>query len=283
MKTTIAIALLILFASIATAEEDALSAASQAFTDGDYEKVVLLCAGIKAASEDHARALYLGGEAYLQLGQFKEAEAAFRSLIALRPKSVPAMTGLGRALLGLDRAKDAVDVLRKAFKANRRDAGAQRALGDALAATGQKKEAAKILTRAFAADKKAALTCRSLVVVLLECDAPAEARSAAKKLVKSRPDHPMGHFLLGLVLDREGEDEQAIAAYEQAIEKDGKFLDAHKNLAILCHTANPLYQDSVRTEKALKHYAIYFELGGKDPELKQSYLQMKGFLESMRR
>ena len=112
-------------------------------------------------------------------------------------------------------------------------------------------------------------------------EAIALSNQAAKKLVKSRPDHPMGYFLLGLVLDREGEEKQAIAAYELAIEKDGKFLDAHKNLAILCHTANPLYQNKVRTKKALEHYALYFELGGKDPELERSYLQMKGFLESM--
>jgi len=281
MKTTIAVGLLILLASVATAEEDALATAGRAFSAGDYEKVVELCAAIGSESDDHARALYLGGEAHLQLTQYEKAKAAFRSVLALRPKAVPAMTGLGRALVGLDRADDAVEVLRQAVKADRHDLDAQHALGDALAAAGKPKEAAKILTKAFARDRKSALTCRSLVEVLVANDALAEAKTAAKQLVKSRPGQPMGYFLLGLVLDRDGEEKEAIAAYELAIEKDEKFLDAHKNLAILCHTANPLYRDRERTKKALKHYALYFELGGKDPELERSYLQMKGFLKSV--
>ena len=97
MRTTIAVGLLILLASVATAEDDALATAGQAFSDGDYEKVVELCAEIGSESEDHARALYLAGEAHLQLQQHEKAEAAFRSVLLLRPKAVPAMTGLGRA------------------------------------------------------------------------------------------------------------------------------------------------------------------------------------------
>jgi hypothetical protein len=69
------------------------------------------------------------------------------------------------------------------------------------------------------------------------------------------------------------------AAYEKAISLDDAFLDAHKNLAILCLTDNPTYQDRERTAKAMKHFQRYFDLGGKDPTLEQSYRQIKGFLD----
>ena len=74
------------------------------------------------------------------------------------------------------------------------------------------------------------------------------------------------HFLTGYAL-------------EKALALDASFLDAHKNLAILCHTRNPLYTDEVRTKKALEHYAKYFELGGQDKELESSYAQFKAFMD----
>ena len=93
----------------------------------------------------------------------------------------------------------------------------------------------------------------------------------AETLVKLMPKHPMGYFLRGVALDRGGKADDAIAAYEAAIARDGTFIDAHKNLAILCTTQNPMYSNKERTQKALKHYERYFELGGEDEELQQIY------------
>jgi tetratricopeptide (TPR) repeat protein len=109
----------------------------------------------------------------------------------------------------------------------------------------------------------------------------AKALKVAADLSKSQPKHPMGPFLEGLALERDGKDGKAIDAYEEALKRDPNFLDAHKNLAILCHTRNPMYQDMGRTEKALAHYERYFSLGGKDPELEQAYKQFKGFYDDM--
>ena len=40
------------------------------------------------------------------------------------------------------------------------------------------------------------------------------------------------------------------------------------------------YQIAKRNEIALRHYEVYFELGGRDPRLEQTYRQLKGFLDS---
>jgi tetratricopeptide (TPR) repeat protein len=92
----------------------------------------------------------------------------------------------------------------------------------------------------------------------------------------------MGHFLAGYVLDKQKKIKDAIEEYEKALAKDDKFIDAHKNLAILCVSQNPNYQDKDKTKKALDHFKRYFELGGKDDALKQTYEQIKSFIEGQR-
>jgi tetratricopeptide (TPR) repeat protein len=85
-----------------------------------------------------------------------------------------------------------------------------------------------------------------------------KALKVAGELSKSQPKHPLGPFLEGIAFERDGKDRKAIAAYEEALKRDANFLDAHKNLAILCHTQNPMYTDEARTKKALEHYERYF-------------------------
>ena len=58
-----------------------------------------------------------------------------------------------------------------------------------------------------------------------------------------------------------------------------RFIDAHKNLAILCIAQNPLYKDKVRTDKALRHFKRYFELGGNDEQVRRIYGTLLQFLK----
>ena len=53
---------------------------------------------------------------------------------------------------------------------------------------------------------------------------------------------------------------------------------AHKNVAILCVAKNELYQDAERTKKAFDHFQRYFDLGGKDDELKKLYETIRSVL-----
>jgi len=69
-------------------------------------------------------------------------------------------------------------------------------------------------------------------------------------------------------------------AYDKALALDEKFLDAHKNLAILCHTMSNRYRNVERIKKSMHHYERYFALGGHDPKLEQTYRTTRSFLES---
>jgi tetratricopeptide (TPR) repeat protein len=92
----------------------------------------------------------------------------------------------------------------------------------------------------------------------------------------------MGLFLAALVDDRAGKFDEAIAGYQKAIEADAAFLDAHKNLAILCIAQNPLYQNVKRTKLAMEHFQKYADLGGRDQEVLQVFETLKQFISSQK-
>ncbi len=268
------------FAAAAFAADEALSTAMDAFKSGDYAKAAEIASGVPADDPSRLKAAYLLGESDLMLEKYDDAEKAFREVLDKKADSVPALVGLGRAQIGTNHADDAVATLEKAVKLDGKDVAARRSLGDARFAKGDVDKARADLEAAVKLDPKDPLASRSLVEALVKADKTDLASKEADRLAKSAPDQAMGPFLVGYVLDRQGKDKDAIEQYEKAIAKDDKFIDAHKNLAILCVTKNPLYTNRERTKKALDHFKRYFELGGKDEKLKQDYEQIKAFMES---
>jgi tetratricopeptide (TPR) repeat protein len=265
-----------LLALIAT-RGTSLEEATKAFQAGDYSKVLELAAAPDASASDGPRLAYLAGEAELALGAPSEAEKAFRSVLAARPKAIPAQVGLGRALTALARFDEAEPVLKAALAADPRDVGALVARGLLLSSTGKSDDAKKDLEEAWKLDPKGAMTARGYVEVLLRADDVPGAAAIAESFMSSRPQHPLGPFLLAWTLERDDEDEQAIEQYKASLALDPNFIDSHKNLAILCHTLSNTYKIKERVLLAYEHYERYFALGGKDQELERMYKDLLGF------
>ena len=278
------VSLLLILAVSARADEappagdGLIDRALAAFEKGEYETVIELTAQVAEDAEERPRARYLAGEAHLLLRQPEPAEKAFREVLVSRPKAVPAWVGLGRALDALKKTEEAEEVLTKAVKLDPKSAAAKRALGELLMHQGELGKARTLLKAAYKLDPDDALSARALVEVLLLGSDAGGAERVAKKLEKARPNHPMGYFLHGLVRERKGKIEDAIDYYETALGFDERFLDAHKNLAILYHTNNPDYADLDRVRKALHHYEEYFGLGGKDPALRDVWRRFQRFV-----
>lgn len=256
--------------------EDAIAALQK----GEWQRAIEIADKVDAGSPEATRARYVSGECHLALGDAKLAEAAFRHVLDKNPKAGPALVGLGRALTAAEKYEDAEKELARALELDAKDPLALVALGHCHLALKKTKEAKSEFGRAHELDPTNPEVVRGWVTWLFAENDLAKALKVAQDLSKSQPKHPMGPFLEALALERDRKDAKAIEAYEEALKRDPNFLDAHKNLAIVCHTQNPIYQDTVRTQKALDHYARYFELGGKDDELKQVYLQFKSFYES---
>jgi tetratricopeptide (TPR) repeat protein len=262
----------------ALAADDPLAPLMEAWKAGEFAKVAELAAAVKADDPMRSKAAYLAGEADLLVEKWDDAMTAFREVLAKKADSVPALVGLGRAQTAKGTHDEAVATLEKAAKLDPKDAPARRSLGEARLAKGDLDKARGDLEAAIKLDPKDPLTSRALVDALVKSDKIESAGREAERLAKALPDHPMGHFLHALVLDRQGKDKDAIEAYEKAIGKDDKFIDAHKNLAILCVAKSNTYQDRERVKKAFEHFQRYFDLGGKDEALRQDYLQIKAVL-----
>ena len=281
LRSALAVAALVVMASTGLAD-DPLAPAMEAYRNGEYEKAAEIASAV--ADDDPARlkAAYLIGEANLARGKWVAAEKAFREVLDKKADNVPALVGLGRAQAGGGSVDVAITTLEKAAKVDAKDAGARRALGETRFAKGDLEKARADLEAAVKLDPKDPLASRSLVEVSLKAERLELAVKEAERIAKALPEHPMGHFLRGYVLDRQGRDKDAISEYELAVAKDDKFIDAHKNLAILCVARNPNYADKERTAKAMDHFQRYFELGGTDKELKDKYEQIKAFLDSQK-
>ncbi|HEX3526590.1 MAG TPA: tetratricopeptide repeat protein [Thermoanaerobaculia bacterium] len=78
----------------------------------------------------------------------------------------------------------------------------------------------------------------------------AAAEEHYRAAANARPDEPTTAFNLGVVLQDRGRLAEAAAAYEQALALDGRFADAHYNLAGICEILG-------RREAAFRHLRTY--------------------------
>jgi tetratricopeptide (TPR) repeat protein len=274
-----AAAILLVVPALADDGVASLDAAAKAFEEGRLEDCVSVCDKVPDSSKDHRKAVFLRAESLLRLGKPKEAQAGFEVVLAENAKSVPAMIGFGRSLDAQGAYEKAEDALRAAVKRDKKSAYAHRVLGEFFIARRKFSDARTTLSKSWKLDSKDPLTAIALVDVHLGYEDAKSSIKVAKQLIKARPTHPVGHFLHGRALEYDGDWKDAIEAYEKAVECDTEYLDAHKNLAIVCHTQNAMYRDKELLEKSMAHYERYFELGGKEPELRNIYDQMVGFLK----
>lgn len=262
------------------AQASPVDEAVKLFEAGQFDEAIAAAEAVPADDPLRARALYLVGEFSLALGDATKAEASLREASEKKPGSAAILGALGHALLVAERPGDAVEPLRKAVAADAKTARYRAWLGLALARDEKADEGRKETAAAEKADPADAEVVRAAVEErLLAKDVDGAAKFAAA-YVKARKDSALGPFLQGLVLDRAKKVDEAIAAYEKAIALDATFLDAHKNLAILCIAQNPVYTNAKRTAIALDHFEKYRQLGGRDPKVLEVYAQLEGFLKA---
>jgi tetratricopeptide (TPR) repeat protein len=264
----------------ALAYAGAIDDAKEKFASGDFKGALGVAEGIAADDADYAKAQYLVGEIGLLLGDPEAAEKGFRAALAKKPGAEPVLTGLGRALLERGQAGEAVKVLEEATKAAPDSGRALCFLGIARMRASEGRKGRKEVEKAAQIAKDDPEVARASVVAYLADQDTEDALRAAQRFAKAQPKSPMGPFLVALVQEREKKYDEAIASYEASAKLDDTFLDAHKNLAILCIAQNPLYTNQERTGKAMKHFDRYFALGGRDAHVKQIYETLQQFVQS---
>jgi len=268
----------ILLAAATAAAGEALEKAVAAFREGRFEEAAEGAGAVRENDPDYPRARYLAGEIRLALGENAAAESAFRDALEKRPGSEPILTGLGRAQLAQGKDAEALETLEKAVKADAQSARAHAFLGAAQMRTSNGKKGDRALDTAIKLGGNDAEVVRAVVVERVRADDAAAAKRILKAFVAANKASAMGPFLAATIAEHEKAYDEAIAAYEKAIALDPKFLDAHKNLAILCIAQNPLYQNQERTKKALEHFEEYKKLGGRDGRVIEIYETLLQFV-----
>ena len=263
----------------AAAFAGAIDDAKEKFAAGDFPGALSVADGVPEDDADYAKARYLAGEIGLLLGDPEAAEKAFRAALGKKPGAEPLLTGLGRALLERDQVAEAVKVLDQAAKAAPESGRALCFLGIARMRESEGRKGRKEIEKGAQLAKDDPEVARASVVAYLGDQDTDDALRAAQRFSKAQPKSPMGPFLVALVQEREKKYDDAIASYEAAAKLDDTFLDAHKNLAILCIAQNPLYTNQERTEKAMKHFERYFALGGRDAQVKQIWETLQQFIQ----
>jgi tetratricopeptide (TPR) repeat protein len=274
--------ILVLIAAAAIAAAP-LDDAKEKFAAGDFKGALAAAEEVPADDGGYVKARYLAGEIHLMLGDPEAAEKAFRDALEKKPGAEPLLTGLGRALLERDQAAEAVKALEQAAKAAPESARALCFLGIARMRTTDGRKGRKEIEKAAQLGKDDPEVARASVIAYLKDEDLDNAGKAARRFAKAQPKSPMGPFLVAVVQEREKSYDDAIASYEAALKLDDNFIDAHKNLAILCIAQNPVYTNKERTEKAMKHFDRYFTLGGKDAQVKQIWDTLQQFIKSERR
>jgi len=255
-----------------------LDEAKEHFAEGRFRAAAEAASMVAERDDDYARARYLMGEISLMLGEPKQAVESLRAARKAKPDSGAILTALGRALVECDENAEAVKVLGEAVKRDPKSGRAHCYLGIALRHDTFGKKGAKELEKGVKLAPDDAIVARAAVLYWLDDGDAGKAKRAADRFAKKSRKHPMAPFLKALVLEREKEYDEAIEAYRKAVALDDLFLDAHKNLAILCIAQNPMYRDKERTDLAMKHLARYRELGGKDPKILQIEATLKKVL-----
>ncbi len=95
-------------------ERPTIEDAELAFEAGQLEQVLEVCEGLLEANPDDVDALYLLGEAMLELEEFEAAHEIFGDLLQVEPDAAGAYNGLGVALFELCRFDEARDALTQA-------------------------------------------------------------------------------------------------------------------------------------------------------------------------
>lgn len=161
--------------------------------------------------------LYASALALQKAGNWKEAEAGYRDLLALAPGLAEAQTGLGNVLQSVRRLREAADCYRAAIAVRPAHVTAHYNLGVVLAALGQ----------------------------------PLDAINAYRAAIRIKPELFQAHANLGVLLHDAGDLDQAESSYGAALKLNADDIETVNNLAVLLRDRGRLDDAAALFDRAL--------------------------------
>ncbi len=183
---------------------------------------------------DHQSARNNLGTVCQILGQHEQAEEAYREVVRQQSDSALAWYNLGSVLRELEELTEAEYCLREAIRLNGRFIEAHNTLG--LVIQAQKRADEAVTHFRSALDIKpdyldAHINLGNLYISQLA--KPQAARRCFEAVVAAEKDNPKAHYGLGNALRECGDNEGAVACYEQALAIDPSWTDAIAKIACI--------------------------------------------------
>ena len=214
---------------------------------------------------DQADAWFLAGGALGQIGEFKQAEACCRRAIELMPEHAEAHLNLGNALREQHRIKEATKAFEVALEKLPESIEALCSLGGAHALLCQYHQAANCFRQAIEIQPDNANLYRSLGSILRLGGELTQSETACRRAVKLDPECSESYLELGETLSAQGRDEEALDAYDKALER------APDTIAAIAGKAR-CYERSREYTKAHDCLRPLIEKGIKDYNLASAYV-----------
>ena len=194
------------------------------------------------------------GNAYLSLGDPKQAIASYDTALKLEPRAVLAMVNESMAYAQLGETKKADESLQKALKVAPGNAAANFNMGLLKAEQNDLKGAEKYLKAALKADPQMAQAAYNLCVIVSK-DRLDEAVTYCKKAADLRPQEPRYAYTLAFYQLQKGDEKDAVKTLEALIEKQPAYADSYLLLG-------GTYEKQGKKEEAEKIYKKALETDG---------------------
>lgn len=203
------------------------------------------------------------GEVYNSQGRFAKAVEALERSIELDPQQPLPWTNLGNAYGALDQLDDAIEAYHQAIELDPDNAWPYNNLGFVYQKLGRPERAVEVYQQAIerhddGPDK--AVSWDNLGNAYRALDNPEAAISAYRWASTLAPDYPWPYHNQGLVYSEQGKYEQAVALFQQAIERHKN--DLHQ--AASWSRLGDVYQALKRLQEAIVAYERVIELNPAD-------------------
>ena len=196
-----------------------------------------------------------------QAGALREAEQAYKRVLALDPAHVDALHFLGVLAHQAGRSDIAAELIGRAISINSQIPESHYNLGLALGALNRFEAAAEHNRKAIGLKPDYAEAYLNLGNALKAVGKPKEAKSNYEKAIALKPQLAAAHFNLANVLSDEGAIEQALSYYEKALALRPNYAEALTNFGTVL-----LAQGRVEEAEARHRAAITL-----NPRLPQAY------------
>jgi Tfp pilus assembly protein PilF len=168
---------------------------------------------------EEAKRIHNEGVALAKGGDDAGAFAKFKEALAIDPGFQPALLGLATTSLKIDRAAEAAAAAETLLKADPQNVQAIRIRYNASLKLGDRAMIVDSLVGLAAVDRVMALdSLFKLGAAAFDSDDTVHAKETLGKVLALDPNHPRSHYLLGLILMREGAKQEAKSHLERFLE-----------------------------------------------------------------